>query len=236
MSNATLFLKGVRKGMVKMPKTYLKPRKVKYGRKIPLSKLPASVRPEIKRYVDQTWTAETLDAAGSASFNFTMNNLAQGVNYNQRVGDKVFSKSFYIKGILEGSTGVNYANYRIDLIQDRQPAATNPGWTDIYLGGGATDKDNLNAVLNPNNRQRFRIMKTIKGPLLSYLESTTGPTSTPGVKHFKMFVKTNKFMRWNNTAASTPNDGVRYFLVGWSDLNANVPKAYVQVEHRYSDA
>lgn len=202
---------------------------------IPMSRMPPSLRPEIKRLVDQSWTAQTLSNAGSAAFNFNIDKLAQGDNYNQRQGDRVFSKGFYIKGIIEGSSSNNYVNYRIDVIRDRQPAATSPGWTDIYLGGGATNTDNMNAVLNPNNRQRFKILKTFKGTVQSYLMSTTGPTVTPGVKHFTAFIRSRHQLMYNNTGNSTPNDGYHYFIVGWSDVTANTPQVFMTVEHSYTD-
>lgn len=208
-------------------------------RRIPLRALPRSVIPEVKRFFDNSTTAQTLTtAAAGAYFNYNINNIAQGSDISNRTGDMVYSKSFYIKGMIQGSGGANFDSYRVDLIEDREPlnGGVAGGWPSIYNSAYTTNTDGINAMLNPSARQRFRIVKTIKGTLNTYLTSTTGPVVTPGVRHFKWYVKTNKKQRFNVTTASNPYWGVRYFIVAWSDVTTNTPVLWLNCEHRFTDA
>lgn len=225
-------------------RTYVK-RKVyrkKTTNRLPMWKMPRQLIPETKRVIDNSWTAETLDDYKTGwSSNGALLTIGEGADINQRTGDKVFSQGLYFNLHIEGSSGTSYNNCRIDVIEDSMPAATFPGFTDVYYtqSSGLTLTDALSVPINPQNIRRFKILKTMRFCLNNYVSSVQSLAGTsvasPGVKNVKFYIKTNKALRYGGTGSIAPYAGKRYILTGWSDVSANTPKVWATVIHRYID-
>lgn len=210
-------------------------RRFRKAKKIPMYRIPNSIKPEVKRIINNVWTAETLDNPAAYSINNEIIYLAQGADYNNRIGDRVYVKGIYVKGYIEGSSGANFQNYRIDFVKDYEPAAGVPSWATVYLAG-TTDTDSLQSFVNPLYRRRFRIARSIRGTLRTQATEGTVAIATPGVRKFRYWIPIRKMVVFNTSSAATPNQGMGFYAIGWSDLTSNTPKVYMQTELVFTDA
>lgn len=208
--------------------------------KIPAYLFPSSLKGEIKRYFNPSfWTAETLDdpVTGISSYNI-LSNIAQGVLPTQRVGDSIFVKMIKIRGLIKQSGGTQVNNCVIALIEDREPAAGQPAFNDVFQGGGATLTDGLNAIMNDDKRARFKIKRLLRFNLMwqSAVQAVGGGSilATPEQQFFDITLKINKRVKFDNTNAR-PYAGSEYMLWGWSDLSSNTPQVYASVQAWYTD-
>lgn len=206
-----------------------------------MSRMPKQLVPETKRIIDNTWTAETMDdykTGASVVYQFSV--CGEGNDYNQRVADKIFSKGIYFNLHFEGSSGSTFQNVRLDLVEDNEPAATFPGFTDIYYTNGSalTLTDALNVPVNPLNIGRFRIRKTFRFPLNSWESSFAvggAGVASVGVKNIKFYFKTNRVLRYSGSGSAQPTWGRRWMLWAWSDVSSNTPKVWATIIHRFVD-
>jgi len=134
-----------------------------------------SVPTETKYYMNNDWTAETLDdRVTGASFNFAMMKLAQGTGTGQRVGSQVQAKGLSIKLITRQGTTIGQEFNRIDFWMDTQPNAANATWGALY-DGGATRLDEINASVTEAARKRFRLLRSLVFSHRNFLTNSTGP-------------------------------------------------------------
>lgn len=113
--------------------------------------------PEVKMY-DTTPTANVYNGG---EYVVTLNAMAQGTDYAERVGRKIEMTSCQVK-LLMGSTTANLATistaqlggdkYRVALVYDKQTNQAAPAYTDIYATSGS------NAMRNVNNLDRFDVL------------------------------------------------------------------------------
>lgn len=98
-----------------------------------------------------------------------VNGVAQGTDFNQRVGRKSSIKSVLFNGnafpppvISANSAAGTYMRYVI--IYDAQPnSGTLPAGTDIFVN------NDPNTVMNLNNRDRFKVLMDVRKQMGSYL-------------------------------------------------------------------
>lgn len=195
------------------------------------------MRAEKKYVTNNDWSAETLDTVGNTpSTNFNTMRLAAGTGPDQRIGLKVYAKYIVAKLLVEQSTSINFDTYRIDVWMDKQPNATNPGWTNLYsTGGAATDFDNITAITSDVSRNRFRLLKSKVVTERALLTSTTGPTVGPNQRFWKWYIPIKKQIRYASTGAGNPDSGCNIFFIGWSTAGSDTPKVYMTTQFCYTD-
>lgn len=211
---------------------------IRKGGTIPLSALPISVRPEVKRkYNVAFWDAETMDyPPGTASQQRFFNNIAQGLAADSRVGDTIYVKMLKIRGLVQMNVTSSSTNAMLALVEDTEPAAGVPAWTDVFQGiGGAGNASYCNAIMNYDKRPRFRLRRFKRIPLswtAAYYNA--GAVASARAVPFEMTVKVNRLVKYDNTNA--PYKGSEYYLFGWSDLAANTPLCSASYQIWFTDS
>ena len=157
-----------------------------------------------------------------------------GSDYNARIGRKTTIKSFYVRGRLvhELGSGGNPQQGRMMLIVDNQPNGTLPAITDILSSADPA------AHLNPNNRDRFRVLCD-KQYVFGSANVTTPAIAGVNIKNIKLYKKMslNTIFNSSNTGTITDITSGALLLVwigslpsGTNDLNA-----IISTRVRYSD-
>lgn len=119
--------------------------------------------------VGEKKTIDVIGALQGVNFNQAgvitlLNGVAQGTDYNARIGRKIVMASIYIRGsiYIEATWNKNVNSIipsqtaRLILIYDMQTNGTAPVLTDILNTAGTEIES---AQLNLNNRDRFKILK-----------------------------------------------------------------------------
>lgn len=195
----------------------------------------SSMRVEKKYATGNDWSAETMDSVtNTPSTNFNLLRTTGGTGADQRIGLRLFAKYLMLRFHTESSASNSIESFRVDLWMDKQPDATNPAWTDLYVLGN-TDTDNLCAPTKDQARQRFKLLKSKIFSDKTLLASTTGPVSAPSQHNWKWYVPLNKALSYNTTGAANPNRGCNIFLIAWSDVAANTPKIWAMTQFCFTD-
>lgn len=212
-----------------------------YG-KIPRSMIPAPRGDdgEKKHLVTPFWIAETMDAYTAPSIDGTSFLLTQGVGFNQRVSESVRIKYVSYKYHIEASGGITQNNVTICWVLDRQPyvasATSKPAWGNVFANGGDATV-NLNPILNPTSRDRFKILRTKRYALsatAAYLDSGGVVHIAPAVVNDEVFIKVNDIVRYSGTDLQ-PVSGPQVWCMAWSDLTANTPKIWMMSDTCWVD-
>lgn len=148
-----------------------------------------------------------------------------GTDYTARIGRKTVINSVYIKGkvylacdlVPTTPVAVPGQKCRFILFVDNQPNGAAPAVTDLL-----NNASGVNAQLNLNNRDRFRILKDKTFVFDPYILSTTATQAVAGFNHtisnFKMFKRCKIETIFNATNGGTIadiNSGALYmFWVG----------------------
>lgn len=144
--------------------------------------------PELK-VIDTDLSAITgFDTTGSVTL---LNGIAQGTDYNTRIGRKFTMKTLYVRMSLQpGATAANIALARFIVVYDRQANGQAPAITDVLT---AVNDSSLN---NLTNRDRFVIItdKVYKVGLSTSMES--------GRQIFKKYLKCNLEVTNGGTGAT----------------------------------
>jgi len=167
-----------------------------------------------------------------------------GSDYNNRIGRKTVMKSLYIRGHLRLKAAANLDHAtpcpaqqaRLIIFCDMQPNGATPNLTDLLTGADATYQ------LNPNNRDRFKIIKDKLYSFDTYEVSTLNGWAQSGRTGYdiKIYKKLNMETIFNATNAGTIGDintGALYMVwVGTVISNDSIPEAYVSTRVRFDDA
>jgi len=163
----------------------------------------------------------------SSSTNGTLlcNGLAQGSEYNTRIGRKILMKSLLIRATIKNTADLANktltGNYRLLVVYDKQVNAVAPALTDII----ETTSDSTFAMTSPlnlNNRDRFIVLSDKIGSLTVTTAATQGAAGDVAAffvcKNIKIYKKLNHETIYNSGVAGTVGDintGALYvFLVG----------------------
>lgn len=196
-----------------------------------------------KKFFDIGVTAYQANTTGS----FTLLHVPQvGADYNQRVGRKTIIKSIYIRGRAQLENAANVATTttpaqqtRMIIFLDSQPNGAAPAVTDLLLSAEPA------AQLNPNNRDRFKVIKDkmfIFDPLVISTTATQSFAIANRTMHdIKCYKKLNIETVFNATNAGTIGDintGALYmFWIGSVAAGANVDaNAVVSTRVRFDDS
>ena len=131
-----------------------------------------------------------------------VNGVAQGTDFNQRIGRKSMMKSIIFNGnVFNLSTAslnaFNGAYCRLVIVYDTQPnSGTIPSGTDIFATADP------NSPLNLNNRDRFQVLMDVRKQVSAFLMSATPglATGNPSNAYFKKYKKCNKETVFSGTA------------------------------------
>jgi len=193
-----------------------------------MSALHRSIRPEIKKFDDTTWSSETLDDYVSPSLS-NLIQIGQGDLISNRQGNKIFLKYIMVRGWLVGSATAGVRTpVRISIVLDKQPNAANAAWADVYQSHANVNL-NMNAQPNFGNSSRFKILKD----KTFNIEYSTGGGSS--LQMFKFKVPVNKYVTYVNQNAAVPATN-NVLALGWSTLTANTPQVTMVARAYYTDA
>ena len=195
------------------------------GRRAPLSSrgwmngkygLSKGAKPELKFYDTnfQTLGTDTMlyqASAGAVPAATTRNvklcnGMAQGTDYNTRIGRKILIKSVYVRLTFQPETANTLASNstaRCILIWDLQPnsATAIPALSDFFEAFSAgTTWMNTNNMMNLNNRERFVILWD-KMVTLGFLNTNAANGSSCRV--LKKYKKVNLSVTYSATGAAT---------------------------------
>lgn len=211
------------------------------ARLTPRKRVFTGARPEVKRVTQKEfWTAETVDdpATGPSSYEFTKD-ITQGVTAAQRVGDAVFLKRLRVEVEFQANTTTTNNDVVMAMVEDTEPAATAPGWTDIWNGGAADLRSYLAPVPNNDKHHRFKIrrIKIVRLPWIAAVQAVGGASILASGAHRKLIwnMPINKKIWYDGTNAS-PYKGSRFYLFAWSTVSANTPLAFGSSQLWFTDA
>lgn len=167
-----------------------------------------------------------------------------GSDYNNRIGRKTIMKSLYIRGHLRLKAAANLTTdepcpaqqARLIIFCDLQPNGATPALTDLLTGNDATYQ------LNPNNRDRFKIIKDKLYSFDTYQISGNNGWAVSGRTGYdiKIYKKLNMETIFNATNAGSIGDintGALYMVwVGTVISNDTIPEAYISTRVRFDDA
>ena len=184
------------------------------------------------------WTAETLDdpATGASRYGF-LADITQGGNDKQRIGDQIYLKRIIIKLHLHQSASSPSNIVRLALVQDTEPAAGVPNWSDIWQGGLANTESYMQAIKNYDKGHRFRILRQFSRTL-QWGAATINAGTVTGAPQ-KMSIVINKAINkkiWYDGAATVPYKGCELYLFAWGENNSNTVQAYGSYQVFFTDA
>lgn len=203
-----------------------------------MRQLPSAIRPELKHLIQNSWTAETLDTPAAPSVLASMLQIPVGTDYDTRTGYEVALRTLRLKGYVTSSSSQPQDAWRIDVLLDREPAAGYGSAASffnlVYGTFYTTASDQLNAVLDPHSRQRFKILRSIKRTDRNmYANPATNSTSQ---HYFDMFIRLNRKCRFSQTGTSNPYFGCNIVVIGWSNVASNTPQVFMVNDLTYFDA
>jgi hypothetical protein len=189
----------------------------------PYSSISPAVRsylrgPELK-FLDSTATNVAVTTTWQG---LLINGIAQGSDFNQRIGRKSTMKSILFNGNFfpTASTANAYQGIymRTVIIYDTQPnSGTFPTGTDIFVS------NDPNSPLNLNNRDRFQVLLDVRKQLGSFQTDATPKlvAGSPSNAYWNKYRKCNKETIFSGTAAtlaSISTGSMYLFFIG--DFNS----------------
>lgn len=133
-----------------------------------------------------------------------MNGVAQGVEYNQRIGRQATMKSIIFNGNVfnlatASLNAFNGAYCRLVIVYDTQPnSGTIPTGTDIFV------LNDPNSPLNLNNRDRFQVLMDVRKQVSAFTMNATPALTagSPSNSYFKKYKKCNKEIIFSGVGAT----------------------------------
>lgn len=186
-----------------------------------------SLKPELKRHNYPAFASQqTLNhAAGAFTYAFCAQ-IAQGVTGSTRVGDQIFAKRLTVRGNISQNATAVFERAVVCFVQDSQPAAGTPGFTDVFAGGLPLDTDYFNPILNDDKRRRFKILKLMRWPLMwqAAVQAPGGASvlASPQSHAWECSIPINRKISYNE-AVSAPYMGCEIIMFAWSDSTSNLP-------------
>lgn len=166
-----------------------------------------------------------------------VNGIAQGTDFNQRIGRKANIKSVLFNGnVFPGITPSANASQgvyiRLAIVYDTQPnSGALPAGTDIWVA------NDPNSPINLNNRDRFKVLMDVRKQVGSYLYTATPALSTgsPQNQFWNKYKKCSLAQIFSGTTAAIGaiSTGSLYFCVV-GDFNGVAMTDYY-VRTRFTD-
>ena len=174
-------------------------------------------RAELK-FVDTTAQNTTVTTTWSG---ILINGIAQGADFNQRIGRKSQMKSVLFNGnFFPSTTSANAYQgiyLRTAIIYDSQPnSGTFPLGTDIFAA------NNPNSPMNLNNRDRFQVIMDIRKQIGSFNTNATPAlvAGSPSNAYWNKYKKCSKETVFSGTAATIGSISTGSLYLFWiGDFN-----------------
>lgn len=210
---------------------------------ITFSQLPRAVRPELKKFDDSSWAAETIDNYAAPSVVTTLFNISAGSNPNNRIGNTIYCKRIMGRMIFHQSQSNDRSCINLAVVLDRQPDAFTLGapsnatlWAQIFKDQSDNVK-NLVTLTNVDNNRRFKILKRSTIILNAYLFNDAAGTGNacPAGKYMKFNVPINKKITYVGTGGNGVSAGCQVYVLAWSDQTSNTTQVTMTTRTYFSD-
>ena len=189
--------------------------------------------PELK-FVDTTSLNNPVQLTWNVGL---VNGIAQGTDFNQRIGRKAMMKSILFNGNISPAAGNSLSQpqgilVRVVLIYDTQPnSGTIPVGTDIFASNDA------NSPMNLNNRDRFKVIIDRRCQLGSFATGATGilTAGSPNNSYWSKYRKLNHEIIFSGTANTIGSISTGAIYLAWvgDANNTTVLDHYTRI--RYMD-
>jgi len=211
-------------------------KRVKYTQQQPSKRtnrfagIQRSKGPEHK-FVDVVQNGYVADTAGTITL---LNGVAQGLDYNNRIGRKMEFTSVHVKGILlPVDTSTAPAHCRLMVVWDSDSDGTTPTITDILAQSTSTSFANL------NNRNRFRTLLNEEYSIGGFsAAATTAYAGAPQVHTIDRYVQLPKLETINqgtDATAASIQQGALWMLTIGTNAASNGGFFIVSTRARYTD-
>lgn len=204
--------------------------KKSYKKKGPMRFIPKQ-SPIEKKYIDTTFTAQSVDNAGTITL---LNGTQHGTSNQQRIGEKISIKNIEISGVL-GTNGTNvYSAYaKIMLVYDKQPNASTFSLSNLIntIGGVYLPWSTRNSTY----ASRFVVLKNFYVNLT--LQGSTS-VNAPTEKGIRCYKKCNVPVQYNggNVGDITDISTGALYAVFMSDRSSTyAPYFSGSIRLRFSD-
>lgn len=145
-------------------------------------------------------------APGSTPIIGDFSTIGTGTDYNERIGNSIKLKSFYLRGVLTGGSGTTtYDYFRFMILIDKEANGSLPAALDIL-----EYSDFIWSPLNHVNGTRFKVLMDKVIPIGL-------PNAANYVHHLKRFINLNHHMKYLDagaTTASVKEGNLIYLMVG----------------------
>lgn len=164
-----------------------------------------------------------------------LNGVAQGVDYNQRIGRRIIIKSLLFRLTLvpniSATNGALGDVLRVLIFYDAQSNASAPAVTDILQGG------TYDAPMNLTNRDRFKILCDKFLTLGSWAFTGTSLTAgSPRPTQMKVYKRMNMEMIFGSSAATVGGIQTGAIYVLLISLNNNISTSIFNSRIRFIDS
>jgi len=174
-----------------------------------------NVAQQVRNIINKTAEVKFHDATTSAAVTTASGfhhatNIAEGDDYNERIGRKINLLSLLVKGYITCITTSDIV--RVYVVYDKEPQQTQPAIADILVADG------VNTFPNINNVQRFKILYD---RVFNLTLQDGAETTQQKFKFYKRFK--NAEISWKTDGANLPNKGGIYvYAVALNNAAATV--------------
>lgn len=165
-------------------------------------------------------------ASGNATASGTLilvNGVPLGTDDGERIGRVTYNEDVNVSFTVKGTANLDF---RISLIEDRQPSGSLPAISEI-INTGVANTTIADSVWD--NRERFTIIRDLKIPL-----STNGPGNYHG-RIYQILKSATVFQGTGNTIASINSKAYYLMVLGYDPLGATTPQYDIYCRFVYTD-
>lgn len=169
------------------------PRKTASKAKIPLSRLPKAVVPEMKRKDLVVENAQSLVLGQPLGTIQAAFHLLEGPGLEERIGRKILARGIHVKGHFYNKPGQVCFFVRMLILQDKEDNAATFTGDQLFLKAGTAVSHNQgteSAYLGVN-KARYRVYSD------KLMKLSSSSNNAENIQIFKTFVKLNTDIRYN---------------------------------------
>lgn len=186
-----------------------------------------AVRQELKFYVSQT-SVQTVSSSGVL---FQLTNMAQGDTDQDRDGDRLMLKKFFVRGAVQYADVTNL--FRIIFFQWK-PAST-PTISSILLPGPSTAPDVWSSYAH-DSRQQFNILWDKTWHLEGNASAATAPLTPSSQKLFKVSISRRFAKQLQYAGGTTTGTNQIYYLAVSDSAAVSHPTVTMSVKFHFTDS
>jgi len=212
------------------PKRFKQAEQKQTKRKNRFAGIQRSKGPE-QKFVDVQQNGYVADTTGTVTL---LNGVAQGLDYNNRIGRKMEFTSVHVKGVLlpvDSSTAPTHC--RLMVVWDSDSDGTTPTITDILAQSTSTSFANL------NNRNRFRTILNeeyaIGGVSTVATQSYAGSPTVHAIDRYIQLPKLETINQGTDATAASIQQGALWMITIGTNAAGNGGFFIVSTRARYTD-